>query len=117
VAWWCDPALDLALDKPPAVFGRQWPDGEAVRIDEVAFYTDHAVWRAARTVAGTRWVLIEEVGPDEPEARTANLVHTPAWLHGSARFAAARTDRGQVLLREWHAEGEILGFTLTQEDR
>lgn len=116
VGWWCDPAIDLGLVEPPATFGRHWPEGEDVRIDEVAFFADGAVWRAARTVAGARWVLVEEVAPEEPGARSADLVHTPARLHGSARFAAADTGRGRVLLREWHVGDEILGFTLVRED-
>lgn len=117
VAWWCDPTIDLALAVPPAVFGRQWPDGTTIRVDEVAFYADRATWRAARTVAGPRWVLIKEVGPDEPDARPADVIHTPAHLHGSARFAAAQTSRDQVLLREWHVDGQILGFTLVGKER
>jgi CRISPR/Cas system CSM-associated protein Csm3 (group 7 of RAMP superfamily) len=116
VAWWCEPTIDLARAKPPAVFGRQWPDDEDIRIDEVAFYADRAVWRAARTVAGTRWVLIEEVA-DEADTRAANVVLTPARRHASARFAAASTGRGEVLLREWHVEGQLLGFTLVPEER
>lgn len=114
-AWWCDPAIDLALAVPPAVFGREWPDGQDVRIDEVAFFAENAVWRAARTVSGPRWVLIEEVGPDERGALLADIVHTPARRHGSARFAAADTGKGQVDLREWHVDGQILGFTLIPE--
>jgi hypothetical protein len=117
VAWWCDPSIDLALVEPPAVFGRQWPDGEDVHVDEVAFYADRAVWRAARTAAGPKWVLIEEVSPDGTDAVSARIVHTPARLHGSTRFAAAQTGRGQVLLKEWHRDDQILGFTLVQGER
>ncbi len=115
VAWWCDPAIDLGRVEPPATFGRRWPEGESLRIDEVAFFADGAVWRAARTAAGAKWVLIEEVAPEEPEARLVGVVHTPARLHGSPRFAAADTGRGSVLLREWHIGSEILGFTLERE--
>jgi CRISPR/Cas system CSM-associated protein Csm3 (group 7 of RAMP superfamily) len=117
MAWWCDPAIDLALATPPAVFGRDWPGAEAVRVEEAAFYANNAVWRAARTAAGSRWVFIEEVGADEPDARPASVVHTPARLHGSTRFAAAQTDRGPVRLKEWHVEGQFLGFTLVPEER
>lgn len=117
VAWWCEPTIDLARAMPPAVFGRQWPDDEDVRIDEVAFYADRAVWRAARIVAGARWVFIEEVAPDEADARLASVILTPARLHDSARFAAVRTGKGEVLLRQWHVENEILGFTLVPEGR
>lgn len=116
VAWWCDPTIDLALVEPPVTFGRRWPDGEDLHVDEVAFYADRAVWRAARTVAGLRWVLVEEVGFDGPGVRSANVVRTPARLHGFARFSAAPTDRGRLLcLREWHIDGRILGFTLERE--
>lgn len=116
MAWWCEPTIDLSRDIPPAVFGRQWPDDD-LKVDEAAFYADRAVWRVARTVAGTRWVLIEEVGPDEPDARPASVVNTPARLHGFTRFAAARTDRGPVRLKEWHVDGQLLGFTLVPEER
>ncbi len=117
VAWWCDPTINLALVEPPATFGRQWPEGEELQVDEVAFYADRAVWRAARTVAGLRWVFIEDVAPGEPDAVPARVVYTPAHLHGSARFSAAATGKGRVLLREWHTGDEILGFTLVQEKR
>jgi CRISPR/Cas system CSM-associated protein Csm3 (group 7 of RAMP superfamily) len=116
-AWWCDPAIDLSLATPPAVFGRDWPDGEVIRVEEAAFYANNAVWRLARTAGGPRWVFIEEVGADEPDARLASLVHTPARLHGSTRFAAAQTGRGSVRLKEWHVEGQFLGFTLVPVER
>ncbi len=116
-AWWCDPAIDLALAMPPAVFGRDWPDEEIIRVEEAAFYANNAVWRMARTVGGSRWVFIEEVGADEPDAPPALVVHTPACLHGSTRFAAAQTDRGPVRLKEWHVDGQFLGFTLVPEER
>lgn len=117
VAWWCDPSIDLARVEPPATFGRQWPDGEDVQVDEVAFYADRAVWRAARTVAGFRSVFIEDVAQGEPDAVSARVVYTPAHLHESSRFAAASTGKGRVLLREWHDGDGILGFTLVQEER
>jgi CRISPR/Cas system CSM-associated protein Csm3 (group 7 of RAMP superfamily) len=117
VAWWCDPTIDLALIEPPSTFGRQWPLDENVQVDEVAFYSERAVWRAARTVSGARWVLIEEVASNEPDAKQAAVVYTPARLHGSARFSAAKTGQSNVLLREWHVGDEVLGFTITKEDR
>lgn len=112
VAWWCDPANDLAVVDPPVTFRRQWPDGEDLSVDEVAFYADRGVWRAARTVAGPRWVLIEEVTSGDPGAVPAQIIVTPAELHGSSRFAAAKTITGTVCLREWHVDGAILGFTV-----
>jgi hypothetical protein len=116
-AWWCEPAIDLAVTEPPTVFGRNWPEGGAIRIEEASFYSDHAVWRIARTGVGSRWVLIEEVGNDEPGSVPASIVHTPARLHGSSRFAAAKTNKGAVCLREWHVDGQILGFTIVPEVR
>jgi len=116
-AWWCEPAIDLAIAMPPAVFGHHWPDGETIRVEEAAFYADCAVWRVARTGAGSRWVLVEEVGSDEPGAHPVSVIHTPARLHGSTRFAALRTDRGPVRLKEWHVDGQLLGFTLVPEER
>ncbi len=117
IAWWCDPTIDLALESPPATFGSRWPDEEKTQVDEVAFFAEGAAWRAARTVAGVRMVLIEEVRQGEPDAEPTRVVHTPARLHGSTRFTAAQTGQGQILLREWHVDGQILGFTITREDR
>ncbi len=114
VAWWCDPAIDLSLAKPPATFGRTWPESEDFRVEEVAFFAKGAVWRAARTVAGLQWVFFEEVTDGAREAQLAIVMHTPARLHGSTRFSAADTGRGQVLLREWHAEDGMLSFTIEE---
>ncbi len=114
VAWWCDPAIDLSLSKPPATFGRTWPESENFRVEEVAFFAKRAVWRAARTVVGVQWVFFEEVTGGSPEAQRATVMRTPARLHGSARFAAADTGRGPVLLREWHAEDGMLSFTIEE---
>ncbi|MCZ7664455.1 MAG: hypothetical protein M5U22_16675 [Thermoleophilia bacterium] len=115
VAWWCDPTIDVSLTEPPATFGRQWPLDEKLQIDEVAFYAERAVWRAARTTGGARYVLIEEVAPNE--GNVATVVHTPARLHGFNRFSAANTGQGNVLLREWHDGDEVLGFTIAKEER
>lgn len=117
VAWWCDPTIDLGLTTPPATFGREWPDDDKLQVDEVAFYAENAVWRAVRTSSGARFVLIEEVEPSEEGAKKAAVVHTPAQLHGFQRFSSANTGQGNVLLREWHVGNEILGFTLTKEQR
>jgi hypothetical protein len=114
IAWWCDPTINLTLTEPPPTFGRDWPNGGGVGIDEVAFYAERAVWRAARTAAGSRWVLIEEVKEGFEGAGEAEVVHTPARLHGSSRFTAAETGRGHLVLREWHVGDEILGFTLVK---
>jgi hypothetical protein len=58
--------------------------------------------------------LIEEVEMDSDSAHRADVVHTPARLHGFDRFTAADTGRGTVLIREWHVEDELLGFTLSE---
>jgi CRISPR/Cas system CSM-associated protein Csm3 (group 7 of RAMP superfamily) len=117
VAWWCDPTIDLALAEPPATFGREWPLDDKVQVDEVAFYAERAVWRAARTVTGSRWVFIEEVDIEASGVQHADVVHTPARLHGFTRFSAADTGRGTVLLREWHVGDQLLGFTIAKENR
>lgn len=117
VAWWCDPSIDLSLDTPPATFGREWPaDGDYLQVDEIAFYAERAVWRAARTANGARFVLIEETAHAD-DAKPTRVVNTPARLHGFRRFSAANTGQGNVLLREWHLGDEVLGFTITQEQR
>lgn len=122
VAWWCDPTIDLDLYTPPATFGRAWPaDDDKLQVDEIAFYAERAVWRAVRTSSGARFVLIEETDKADG-AEPIRVIHTPARLHGLAecerpRFSSAKTGQGNVLLREWHVGDEMLGFTLTQEQR
>lgn len=116
VAWWCDPTIDLDLNTPPATFGREWPsEDDTLQVDEVAFFAEHAVWRAAHTSLGSRFVLIEELAAQADGAKAARVVHTPARLHGFRRFSSNNTGQGNVLLREWHAGGKILGYTITKE--
>lgn len=117
VAWWCDPTIDLTLTTPPSTFGREWPsDDDELQVDEVAFYAERAVWRAARTASGARFVIIEELSSWSDDAKRAHVVYTPARLHGDQRrFSAAKTGHGTVLLRDWHDGHEVLGFTITQE--
>lgn len=117
VAWWCDPTIDLALTSPRATFGREWPQGDALQVDEVAFYAERAVWRAARTAGGARYVLIEEVASTDSGATHTRVVYTPARLHGFRRFSSVNTGPGSVLLREWHIGDEVLGFTIAKEQR
>ena len=62
-----------------------------------------------------RFVLIEELTSKGDDATPTRVVHTPARLHGFQRFSSANTGQGNVLLREWHINDEILGFTLTKE--
>lgn len=117
-AWWCDPTIDLTRTSAPITFSRDWPDADdGLEVDDVAFYAARAVWRAVRTSNESRFVLIEEVASGHEGARQARVVHTPARLHGFERFSSAKTGRGYVLLREWRLGDEILGFTLTQEQR
>jgi hypothetical protein len=118
VAWWCDPTINLDLHTPPATFGNTWPsDDNKLEVDEVAFYAEHAVWRAVRTASGARFVFIKELKANENGAKPTRVVHTPARLHGFQRFVSANTGQGNVLLREWHVGDEILGFTITKEQR
>lgn len=168
-AWWCEPTIDLSVTKAPAIFGSSWPHEQAtvslsnasdesdtesadqkgelqsalqrdLQVDEVAFFAKDAVWRAARTCEGVRFVLIEQVsgqsassaeklsrvvdsadGSDtgaekgssvETEVYDVDVVCTPARLHGFRRFSSANTGRGKLLLREWHRGGGVLGFTI-----
>jgi CRISPR/Cas system CSM-associated protein Csm3 (group 7 of RAMP superfamily) len=123
VAWWCDPTIHLDLHTPPATFGREWPaEDDKLQVDEIAFYAERAVWRAVRTVSGALFIVIEELNAKVDDAKQTRVVHTPARLHGFSegqrpRFSSAKTGQGNVLLREWHVGGEILGFTLTREQR
>jgi hypothetical protein len=115
VAWWCDPSIDLSRAEPPKTFGDSWPLDSDILVDEVAFYAGRAVWRAARTTNGIRYVFIEEVGANETsDARAARVVFAPARLHDFQRFSAVRTGRGQVLLREWYVGDEMLGYTISE---
>ncbi len=124
IAWWCDPTIDLTLTTPPATFGRAWPQDEKLEVDEVAFYAERAAWRAVRMANGARFVLIKESASNEDGERRTMVVYTPARLHGfsgphqggrHARFSSADTGQGNVLLREWHIDDEVLGFTLAKE--
>lgn len=118
VAWWCDPTINLDLHTPPATFGKTWPsEDDNLQVDEVAFYAERAVWRAVRTSSGSRFVFIEELTAKADNATPTRVVHTPARLHGFQRFSSENTGQGNVLLREWHVGDEILGFTLTKEQR
>ncbi|MER3414507.1 MAG: hypothetical protein C4341_09845 [Armatimonadota bacterium] len=113
VAWWCDPAIDLTLTQPPATFGRAWPaEDDRLEVDEVAFYTEKAVWRAVRTADALRFVLIEEIASREDGALPVEVIYTPARLHGFQRFSSTNTGRGELLLREWHEAAGMLGFTI-----
>lgn len=120
VAWWCDPTIDLDLHTPPATFGTSWPGEDAdLKVDEIAFYAQRAVWRAARTSNGARFVFIQETAENEGDEK-ARVIYTPARLHNLSqgqrpRFSSANTGQGNVLLREWHVGDKVLGFTLTQE--
>ena len=118
IAWWCDPTIDLQLIAAPVTFGREWPDADnTLQVDEIAFYAERAVWRAVRTSNGPRFVLIEELSSKEDGAKQARVVHTPARLHGFKRFSSSNTGEGYVLLREWRHGDQVLGFTLTKEQR
>jgi len=121
VAWWCDPTINLDLHTPPATFGNMWPsEDDNLKVDEVAFYAERAVWRAVRTSRGARFVHIQELATEVDGARKANVVHRPARVHGFSegnrpRFSSAKTGVANVLLREWYVDDGILGFTITKE--
>ncbi len=118
VAWWCEPTIDIGLSKPPTTFGTSWPAEEAqLHVDEIAFFAQRAVWRAARTSRGNRFALIEELDANSDKTMRATVLHTPARLHAFRRFGSAETGQGNVLLREWHVDGDILGFTIAREVR
>jgi len=118
VAWWCDPTIDLTLHTPPATYGNGWPgEDDRLQVDEIAFYAERAVWRAVRTSDGPRFEFIEELTSQTANAMKVRVVHTPARLHGFQRFSSHNTGRANVLLREWHVGDEILGFTITKEQR
>jgi len=117
VAWWCEPSIDLSLNKPPAIFGigNNWPLGSKLLVDEVAFYAERAVWRAAHTTTSIQYVFIEEVDVGKGDnIQEVRVTFTPARLHNFQRFSAVPTGEGQVLLREWHIGNEMLGYTLSK---
>jgi hypothetical protein len=106
------------LHTPPATFGREWPaEDDKLPVDEVAFFAERSVWRAVRTSNGSRFVLIEELTSQADDAKQTRVIHTPARLHGFRRFSSADIGHGSILLREWHVGNEILGFTITKEQR
>lgn len=122
VAWWCDPVNAPTLLEVPTTFGRAWPDeNDLLLVDEVAFYAEDAVWRAVRTAAGPRFIVLEEVPSDASSTggvREVRVHYTPAYLLGpQQRFSSARIDEGRVMLREWHGEDGLLGFTLTTTEQ
>jgi len=118
VAWWCDPTIDLDLHTPPATFGQAWPgEGDKLQVDEIGFYSERAVWRAVRLASGARFVFIEELDSKADDARQVRVLYAPARLHGFTRFSSASIGQGDVLLRAWHVGDEVLGFTLTKEQR
>ena len=107
------------MTRRPRLSDARGQEDDKLQVDEVAFYAERAVWRAVRTASGARFVLIEESASNEDGDAKGPVVHTPARLHGfgDARFSSANTGQGNVLLREWHIGDEVLGFTLTKEQR
>jgi hypothetical protein len=61
-----------------------------------------------------------ESATDVKDSNEVEVVMTPAHLHGGkGRFSAAETDKGPLMVREWHskaADGAIWGFTLQEAD-
>lgn len=109
VAWWCDPAIDFDVREKPVVYGVAWPEEVEMRLDEAVFFATDASWRVAKTASGFRWVLIEEVEPSTEGTIAVTIHHTPAWL--DSMLPKQAIPKG-VVLREWHSETGILGFTL-----
>lgn len=122
VAWWCDPTIDLNLHTPPATFGREWPaEDDKLQVDEIAFYAERAVWRAVHTSKGARFSFIAET-TENKGTDSVHVIQRPARLHGLSkgqrpRFSSALIGENNVILREWHVGNNILGFTITQEER
>jgi CRISPR/Cas system CSM-associated protein Csm3 (group 7 of RAMP superfamily) len=118
VAWWCDPTIDLSVATAPITYGNSWPgEDDKLLVDEIAFFAQHAVWRAARISDQSRFVFLEELSITTDDAMLVSVVHTPARLHSFKRFSSADVGYARVLLREWCIGGEIIGFTVTKELR
>ena len=114
LAWWCEPSIDFSRAEAPVTFGTNTVEDQHLRVDEVAFFTDTASWRAARCRGGWRTVLIREAPAGKTNALRVDVVQTPAWLHeDGTRFAAKYAASGDVMIREWRLDGQIVGFTLT----
>lgn len=110
VLWWCEPQIDLTVDSAPATFGKGWPDESALRVDEIVFFAPRASWRAARTASGWRAVMLREV-PGSPTAKPVKARMIPACLHQDIhRFSAPIFGENQLTLREWSAEGQVIGY-------
>ncbi len=118
VAWWCEPSIDFTVTNPPEIFGRTWPDGGALRVDEVALFLLRSSWRAARTERGIRWVFIQEVDRQGVGTESVEAFTTPARLHGdTTRFSAKLTGKNRLIVREWRSGLTPVGFTLNEGDR
>ena len=108
VAWWCEPAIDFSVGSSPRVFGREWPDSESLKVDEVCFFTERGYLRAAQTAKGFRWTKIIE----DPSGETVNVVKTPVRLHGdTTRFSGHLANVEKMIMREWRKGPAVIGFT------
>lgn len=118
IAWWCEPAIDFALATAPDVFGRELPSTDPLQVDEVVFFFEKGCAQVARTANGLRWVRLQEHPERVDGAVCAEARGVPARLHGGgARFDVSRTDRAGVVIREWVADGAIIGFTLEADGK
>jgi hypothetical protein len=117
VAWWCKPSIDFSVTSAPAPFGREWPDGSGLRIDEAVFCTEHASWRVAGTANGMRWVYIAERESGSDGVEQLQVVNIPVRLHSdTTRFSEAELSaQGRLIGREWRAGDSSIGFTLAKE--
>lgn len=117
VAWWCEPRIDLSVEKSPRTFG--WdstvPNEEAthLRVDEVHLYAPSASWRACRIGGRWRWCLLAEGNEAKEGGLNATRREVDASLRRDrSRFAAALQDEGEVVVREWLGPDGVIGFTL-----
>ena len=118
VAWWCEPAIDFDVKDAPETFGWTWPTDEKLtklKVEEVAFFAGNAVWRIARTNKIWRTVYIREVDNGTTDAVLVEIHPTPARLHQDRnRFSAKLTASGRLLVKEWRAGSQCVGYTLTK---
>ena len=118
VAWWCEPAIDFDVKDAPETFGWTWPTDEKLtklKVEEVAFFAGNAVWRIARTNKIWRTVYIREVDNGTTDAVLVDIHPTPARLHQDRnRFSAKLTASGRLLVKEWRAGSQCVGYTLTK---
>jgi len=113
-AWWCEPAIDFSASTARPTFGRAWPGpGGDFPVDEIAFFTKTAAWRAARTAGEWRFTLVKEVDTAHEGNFEVQVIERSVELHAdTTRFSATATGQGSLTLRQWVAGQELIAFTL-----